>query len=81
VRFALTHPQRFRLMFERGGSAGLRQEVEAAAGAEARGAARATWALVHGLAQLILAGQFADLDADALLRETLAAVRFAQRSA
>jgi len=33
------------------------------------------------LAQLILAGHFTGVDAETLVQETLAAVRFAQRSA
>jgi AcrR family transcriptional regulator len=74
VRFALGNPQRFRLMALRSGD--LRQVIDAS-----NPHARATWALVHGLAQLILAGHFADADAEALVQETLAAVRFAQRSA
>ncbi|MEA3192496.1 MAG: hypothetical protein QOD26_829 [Betaproteobacteria bacterium] len=81
VRFALANPQRFRLMFENGGSEMLRAKIEAAAGPEARSAAHATWALVHGLSQLILSGHFAGADPETLVRETLGAVRFAQRSA
>ena len=74
VRFALANPQRFRLMSVRSGD--LRQVIEVS-----YPPARATWALVHGLAQLILAGHFPDVDPEVLLQETLAAVRFAQRSA
>lgn len=84
VRFALASPERFRLMFSAPRHAGLRERIEQAAGAEARSAAHATWAMVHGLAQLILAGHFADAEPEALVQETLAAVRFAigaQRSA
>ena len=79
VRFALENPERFRLM---SGIAGFRAVIERSADPEAKPAALATWALVHGLAQLILAGNFPDADPEALVRETLAAVRFAaQRSA
>ena len=74
VRFALANPQRFRLMSTRSGDLGQVIDV-------ASPPARATWALVHGLAQLILAGHFRDVDAEALVQETLAAVRFAQRTA
>jgi AcrR family transcriptional regulator len=74
VRFALANPQRFRLMSTRSGD--LRQVIDVTSPP-----ARATWALVHGLAQLILAGHFTGVDAEALVQETLAAVRFAQRSA
>jgi AcrR family transcriptional regulator len=72
VRFALAHPQRFRLMF--GGQVSydrhpeLRKHADAAyvglektfaqLGDEARFAAAATWSLVHGLAQLLLDGHF-----------------------
>lgn len=75
VRFALAHPERFRLMFTRPVPASLRHLVEGDA------VAQAIWALVHGLAQLILSGQFAGADPEALVRDTLATVRFAQRSA
>jgi hypothetical protein len=43
--------------------------------------AQATWAMVHGLTVLILSGHFAGEDPETLLGETLAAVRFVQRSA
>lgn len=84
VRFALGNPERFRLMFATTSPVDLRRTIEEAAGPEARSAAHATWAMVHGLAQLILSGHFAGADPEALVRETLAAVRFAagaQRSA
>lgn len=74
VRFALANPQRFHLMSLHPGD--LRQVIETTSSP-----ARATWALVHGLAHLILTGHFADADPLALVQETLAAVRFAQRSA
>jgi AcrR family transcriptional regulator len=74
VRFALGNPRRFHLMSLRPGD--LRQVIDTASPP-----ARATWALVHGLAQLILAGHFAGIDPEALVQETLGAVRFAQRSA
>lgn len=74
VRFALANPQRFRLMSLRKGD--LSEVLDPSAPP-----ARATWALVHGLAQLMLAGHFAGVDPEAVLQETLAAVRFAQRPA
>jgi len=101
VRFALAHPQRFRLMF--GGQVAydrfpeLRKQADAAyvglersfaqLGDDARFAAAATWSLVHGLAQLLLDGHFAQgrgEDTEAFVRRVLGAVRFAvggQRSA
>jgi AcrR family transcriptional regulator len=72
VRFALTHPQRFRLMF--GGVLPMAQHpqlgeaasraYEALLGAfkelpNAELAAAAAWSLVHGLAHLVLDGHFA----------------------
>lgn len=96
VRYALQYPQRFRLMFggelalERHGE--LRAQAEATherlakafagLGSEASYAAAAAWSLVHGLAQLILAGHFENNDD--FVKKVLGAVRFAvgaQRSA
>ena len=73
--FALANPERFRLMFTRPAPAALRRLV----GGDA--VAQAVWAMVHGLTVLILSGHFAGENPEALLREMLAAVRFAQRSA
>jgi AcrR family transcriptional regulator len=75
LRFGLANPERFGLMFSRPVPVGLRRLVESDPVAEA------IWAMVHGLTVLILAGHFAGEDPEALLGETLAAVRFAQRSA
>ena len=86
VAFALEHPQRFRLMTgarSRQTYAVLleafraRQEVP-----DPERAAAAAWALVHGLATLLLDGQFPQAGAQ-FAREVLGAVRFAsaQRSA
>lgn len=75
VRFALANPERFRLMFTRPVPDALRRFVEG------DGAAQATWALVHGLAELMLSGQLAGADPEAVVLDTLASVRFAQRSA
>ncbi len=75
VRFALANPERFQLMFRVPAPAGLRQLIDASV------AAQGTWAMVHGLAQLVLSGQFPGQDPEKLIRETLDAVRFVQRSA
>ena len=87
VRFALAHPQRFRLMF--GGvlaigdypelrEQGLRayQQLEEAfkdLGEDARFAAAAAWSLVHGLSNLILDGHFAQAQRDSGGAEAFAA--------
>ena len=81
IRFALAHPNRFRLMF--GGRLELKRHasLEAASSAtyealvaafrtqpeiaNAEKAAAAAWSLVHGLAQLLLDGHFARQAADA----------------
>ena len=72
VRFALEHPERFRLMFGSGlpfsqhpdlleqatqAFGGLANAIAAHAGREAPLAAIAAWALVHGLSQLLLDGR------------------------
>ena len=79
VRFARDHPERFRLMF-----AGRRQPRLEARFASAYAelgplAGVAAWALVHGLAQLLIDGH---LQGDeAFVGKVLDAVRLAQRSA
>ena len=75
VRFALANPERFKLMFMQPMPAALRRLVEGDP------VAQATWAMVHGLTHLVLAGHFAGEDPEALVRRTLTGVRFAQRSA
>jgi AcrR family transcriptional regulator len=92
VRFALRHPQRFRLMF--GGQIALEKypQLRAAASSafdqlqaafsgyavEPRVAAAAAWSLVHGLSHLILDGHFAQRQADdEFVKQVLRAVRFA----
>jgi AcrR family transcriptional regulator len=99
VRFALQHPQRFRLMF--GGQlriakhAALREVATqtferlsgalAARVAEARGArdsSIAAWALVHGLAQLLLGDRIAEAalagrSREVFVRDVLSTLRFA----
>lgn len=102
VEFALAHPQRFRLMFGGtvrisrhaalreiatrtfdGLSGALEGQIRSPA---ARDASVAAWALVHGLAQLLLddkigataRGGRAPLD---LVRDVLSAVRFVVRAA
>ena len=103
VRFALRHPQRFRLMF--GGQlkiarhAALREVAlktfEALSGAlaaqvgdapGARDASIAAWALVHGLAQLLLGGRIAPVarqgrSEDQFIRDVLGTTRFAAGTA
>lgn len=85
VRFACEHPQRFRLMFN--GVAQLKIPAHEAYGAlktamgelaQSEEAAAAAWSLVHGLAHLMLDGQFDDNPDFA--RRVLGAVRFAQRA-
>lgn len=96
VRFALAHPQRYRLMF--GGllrlhaHPELRQSARAAYAALERAfagqgvdpakAAAAAWSLLHGLAMLLVDGLLESKDGT-FVREVLGAVRFAaaQRSA
>ena len=96
VRFALEHPQRFRLMF--GGALPSEKYPElqkqaratfarlqsafAGLGSEADFAAAAAWSLVHGLAHLILDGHLEK--SEGFVRKVLGAIRFAaapQRSA
>jgi len=90
VRFALQHPQRFRLMF--GGQIALEKypRLRAAAssafdqlqsafseyGGDARSAAAAAWSLVHGLSHLILDGHFAQRGEE-FVKQVLGVVRFA----
>lgn len=91
VRFALEHPQRFRLMFgghlaledhaslKRAANATYEALVHAfraqGAGDDAEKAAAAAWSLVHGLAQLLLDGHFPGKDNARFVREVIAAVR------
>jgi AcrR family transcriptional regulator len=95
VRFALAHPQRFRLMF--GGLIALDRYPElraqahatrerlagafAGLGPEAQFAAAAAWSLVHGLAHLILDGHL-DSSED-FVKRVVGAIRIAvgQRAA
>src|SRR4051812_477733 len=97
VSFALAHPQRFRIMF--GGSVPMSKHAELRDAAAAtyrrlveafrdlsrpQVAAAAAWALVHGLANLLLDGHLAAGEAagrGAFAAEVLGAVRFAQRAA
>ena len=103
VRFALAHPQRFRLMFGgqvsiakharlrevatktfAGLSGALSARVPEAQGA--RDASIAAWALVHGLAQLLLGDRIGSeakhgRDDAAFVRDLLSTVRFASRTA
>ena len=103
VRFALEHPQRFRLMFGgqisiarharlrevatrtfAGLSGALSARVPEAQGA--RDASIAAWALVHGLALLLLgdriaAAAFQGRDREAFVRNVLGSIRFAAGAA
>ena len=96
VRFALAHPNRFRLMFGGGLSLashpGLRAGSQAAheaflsalvtlgIGDPARAAA-AAWSLVHGLAQLLLEAHLrAEPRSEEFVKDVLGAVRFASRA-
>jgi AcrR family transcriptional regulator len=81
VRFALAQPQRFRLMSARRQAAGMHERFrQAFAGLpDADAAGAAAWALVHGLAQLLVDGH---LEHDEkFVQRVLGAIRFAQRSA
>jgi len=85
VRFALAHPQRFRLMFMTRQAAATYERFAkafAGVGAEADLAAAAAWSLVHGLAHLVLDRHLRN-DED-FVRKVLGAMRVAvgpQRSA
>jgi AcrR family transcriptional regulator len=82
VRFALAQPERFRLMF--GAQRKAAQETYATlvsafrkdgAIADPERAAAAAWSLVHGLAQLVLDGQFKN--EPGFIEKVIGAVRFA----
>jgi AcrR family transcriptional regulator len=81
VRFALAHPELFRLMFGRELHAEAQNtrarfaEAFAGLGAEAQFAAAAAWSLVHGLANLILDGHLEN-DAERV-KKVLGSIRFA----
>jgi len=87
VEFALAHPQRFRLMF--GGTVKLPQRDRRAydallesfsdLGEDAQYAAAAAWALVHGLAHLLLDGHFEGRERTQFVREVVSTVRFGAR--
>ena len=80
VRFALANPRRFQMMFAMGrGGAMYERFAQAFAGPDAKVAGAAAWSLVHGLAQLAIAGHV-EKD-EAFLKRILGAMRFAQRSA
>ena len=84
VDFALTNPQRFRLMFggrvklakpHRHAYEGLKQSF-GDLGEDAEYAAAAAWGLVHGLSHLLLDGHFASEERKSFVRTVLGAVRF-----
>jgi AcrR family transcriptional regulator len=92
VRFALAHPNRFRLMFGGQVEIGKHPELRAAASRTYEGlveafrarsdvadpeiAAAAAWSLTHGLAHLLLDGHFPGKGKN-LIAEVIGAVRFA----
>src|SRR5690349_11076141 len=84
VGFALAHPERFRLMFNGLGALEPRErrvyeallESLADLGEDAPYAACAAWGLMHGLAHLLLDGQFAHGDKRRFVRDVLSTVRF-----
>jgi AcrR family transcriptional regulator len=83
VRFALAHPQRFRLTFMKGEPRATYERFASAfagSGAEAKVAAAAAWGLIHGLASLILDGHLEN--DEGFVRRVLGSIRFAvsQRS-
>ena len=82
VEFALEHPERFRLMFSGVVPGRDRRAYESLQGAfadlgeNARYAAAAAWALVHGLSHLLLDGHFAQVERKQFVRDVLSTVRF-----
>lgn len=84
VDFALSHPQRFRLMFGghvKGANPDLRvyeglKQSFADLGEDASYAALAAWGLMHGLSHLLLDGHFATEERKSFVRSVLGAVRF-----
>ena len=84
VKFALAHPERFRLMF--GGTVKIqhrdRRAYEALLtsfadlGEDAQYAAAAAWGLVHGLSHLLLEGHLEARDKTRFVRDVLRTVRF-----
>ena len=81
VRFALSRPQLFRLMFAGRRWPQLEAHFGEAFSAVGKTGAAAAWALVHGLAFLLLDGHFTGEERDAFAARVLGALRFAQRSA
>jgi AcrR family transcriptional regulator len=79
LRFALERPHRFRLMFGMRRAGAMRERfAQAFAGfADADAAGAAAWALVHGLAQLLIDGHLKH--DDDFVRRVLGAMRFTQR--
>lgn len=81
VRFALARPRLFRLMFSGKSWPELEARFAQAFSEFGRPAGAAAWALVHGLALLLLDGHFAGEEREAFVARVLGALRFAQRSA
>lgn len=102
LRFALGHPNRYRLMYAREASPSRRADlaehsapildmlagsIQGLGDAEyARRAGKASWAMLHGLAGLLLGGylerQATDaVDAERVVREVVGMIRFAAKPA
>lgn len=81
VRFALARPQLFRLMFAARRWPELEARFAEAFAEVGKPGAAAAWALVHGLALLLLDGHFAGEPREAFAARVIGALRFAQRSA
>jgi AcrR family transcriptional regulator len=81
VRFALARPRLFRLMFAGKAWPELEARFSQAFAEFGTPGAAAAWGLVHGLALLLLDGQFAGEEREAFAARVLGALRFAQRSA
>lgn len=80
VRFALMHPQLFRLMFSGRRAPELEARFAAAFADMGKLGAAAAWSLVHGLALLLLDGHFKESETETFVASVIGAVRFAQRA-
>ena len=81
VRFALSRPQLFRLMFTGQRWPELETRFTQAFAQVGKPGAAAAWGLVHGLAFLLLDGHFPAEEREPFAARVLGALRFAQRSA
>lgn len=80
VRFALMHPQLFRLMFAGRRAPELEAHFAAAFAGMGKVGAAAAWSLVHGLALLLLDGNFKEDESETFAARVIGAIRFAQRA-